>query len=73
MIYYLVISGEEKVDEEIDVNETIDLYYADHKVFYQVYTLDEYETLKQMAKDCGFKHYQIGPLVRSSYNASNLI
>ena len=32
-------------DEEIDVNETIDLYYADHKVFYQVYTLDEYEEI----------------------------
>ena len=37
------------------------------------YTLDEYETLKQMAKDCGFKKYQIGPLVRSSYNASGLL
>lgn len=37
------------------------------------YTLDEYETLKQMAKDCGFTNYQIGPLVRSSYNASELV
>ena len=37
------------------------------------YALDEYETLKQMAKDSGFKYYQIGPLVRSSYNASELI
>ena len=37
------------------------------------YTLEEYDILKQMAKDNGFKHYQIGPLVRSSYNASGLI
>ena len=37
------------------------------------YTLEEYETLKQMAKNAGYKNYQIGPLVRSSYNASGLI
>ena len=37
------------------------------------YSLEEYETLKEMAKAVGFKQYQIGPLVRSSYNASNLI
>lgn len=37
------------------------------------YSLDEYETLKQMAKDAGFKYFQIGPLVRSSYNASELV
>ena len=37
------------------------------------YTLDEYEILKQMAKNVGFKNYQIGPLVRSSYNASDLV
>lgn len=37
------------------------------------YELEEYEILKQMAKDAGFKNYQIGPLVRSSYNAATLI
>ena len=37
------------------------------------YELEEYETLKQMAKNIGFKNYQIGPLVRSSYNAAQLI
>ncbi len=37
------------------------------------YALDEYEFLKQMAKNTGFSAYKIGPLVRSSYNASELI
>ena len=37
------------------------------------YTPEEYEILKQMAKDVGFKNFQIGPLVRSSYNAAGLI
>ncbi len=37
------------------------------------YTPEEYDTLKQMAKEAGFSHFQIGPLVRSSYNASELI
>ena len=37
------------------------------------YTLEEYEDLKSMAKDIGFTNYQIGPLVRSSYNAAKLI
>lgn len=37
------------------------------------YKLEEYEILKQMAKDNGFEHYQIGPLVRSSYNAAKLM
>lgn len=45
----------------------------EHLEVLKYYTIDEYETLKQMAKDCGFKNYQIGPLVRSSYNASGLI
>lgn len=34
------------------------------------YSLDEYEDLKALARKCGFKNFQIGPLVRSSYNAS---
>lgn len=33
------------------------------------YTLEEYEKLKDLAKDLGFEKYQIGPLVRSSYKA----
>ena len=36
------------------------------------YTLEEYEELKELAKSVGISKYQIGPLVRSSYNASNL-
>lgn len=45
----------------------------EHLAVEKYYTPDEYEHLKQMAKEKGFKHYQIGPLVRSSYNASELI
>lgn len=33
------------------------------------YTLDEFEELKTLARKIGFKNYQIGPLVRSSYQA----
>lgn len=33
------------------------------------YTLDEFEELKLLAKKTGIKNYQIGPLVRSSYQA----
>lgn len=33
------------------------------------YSLEEYEELKALARKCGFKNFQIGPLVRSSYNA----
>lgn len=33
------------------------------------YSLKEYELLKEQAKEIGFKKYQIGPLVRSSYHA----
>ena len=45
----------------------------EHLEVSKYYTLEEYEILKQMAKEAGFKHSQIGPLVRSSYNASGLI
>ena len=34
--------------------------------------LKEFEDLKTLAKKIGFKNYQIGPLVRSSYNAAEL-
>ena len=33
------------------------------------YTLEEFGTLKELAKKIGFDKYQIGPLVRSSYHA----
>ncbi len=34
------------------------------------YSPDEFEKLKQMAAEAGFKNFQIGPLVRSSYRAA---
>lgn len=37
------------------------------------YSLEEFEQLKEMAKKAGFKHFQIGPLVRSSYMAKDLV
>lgn len=37
------------------------------------YTPDEYERLKKLAEKIGIKHYQIGPLVRSSYRAAELV
>ncbi len=40
-----------------------------HLPVLKYYNPDEYEILKKMAKDTGFKNFQIGPLVRSSYNA----
>ena len=45
----------------------------EHLEVSKYYTPEEYEILKQMAKDVGFKNFQIGPLVRSSYNAAGLI
>jgi len=55
---------------------TIGQYIQPSKVHLKVekyYTLEEYEKLKEMAKCVGFKYFQIGPLVRSSYNASELL
>lgn len=37
------------------------------------YTPEEYDELKALAKKAGIKNYQIGPLVRSSYRASELV
>lgn len=37
------------------------------------YTLEEYEELKKLAASTGITNYQIGPLVRSSYNAASLV
>lgn len=45
----------------------------EHLSVAKYYTLEEFEELKTLSKKCGLKHYQIGPLVRSSYKASELI
>ena len=37
------------------------------------YQTEEYDNLKEIARKTGFKHYQIGPLVRSSYRAQAMI
>ena len=55
---------------------TIGQYIQPSKAHLEVskyYTPEESENLKQLAKKVGIKHYQIGPLVRSSYRASELI
>lgn len=44
----------------------------EHLPVAKYYTPEEFEELKKLAKKCGIKHYQIGPLVRSSYNAAEL-
>ena len=45
----------------------------EHLPVAKYYKPEEYDILKEMAQQIGIKHYQIGPLVRSSYNAANLI
>ena len=45
----------------------------EHLPVEKYYTLDEYEKLKVLADKIGIKHHQIGPLVRSSYRASELV
>ena len=45
----------------------------DHLPVAKYYKLEEYEKLKELAASIGITHYQIGPLVRSSYNAASLI
>lgn len=42
----------------------------EHLPVEKFYTLEEFEELKALAKKIGIKNYQIGPLVRSSYNAA---
>ena len=44
----------------------------EHLEVAKYYTLDEYESLKQLADKIGFRKHQIGPLVRSSYRAVDL-
>ncbi len=45
----------------------------EHLAVAKYYTLDEYEELKKLATSIGIKNFQIGPLVRSSYNAASLV
>lgn len=44
-----------------------------HMEVAKYYELEEYEKLKKLAAKIGFTKYQIGPLVRSSYNAASLV
>ena len=41
----------------------------DHLPITRFYTPDEFQFLKQAALQCGFRHVESGPLVRSSYHA----
>ena len=53
---------------------TIGQYIQPSKAHLEVakfYTLEEFEELKTLTRKVGFKNYQIGPLVRSSYHAMN--
>lgn len=45
----------------------------EHLEVSKYYTLEEYEELKALARKTGFKSFQIGPLVRSSYKASDIV
>ncbi len=54
---------------------TIGQYIQPSKLHLSVakyYTPEEFEALQILAERLGFQHYQIGPLVRSSYRASEL-
>lgn len=55
---------------------TVGQYIQPSKEHYPVgkyYKPEEYEELKELATSVGIKHSQIGPLVRSSYNAASLM
>lgn len=45
----------------------------EHLPVSKYYTLEEYKELENLAKKCGIEHFQIGPLVRSSYRAADLV
>lgn len=45
----------------------------EHLPVAKYYSLEEYEELKKLAASIRIKNYQIGPLVRSSYNAASLV
>ena len=55
---------------------TIGQYIQPSKVHLPVekyYSLEEFNQLENLVKEVGISHYQIGPLVRSSYRASELL
>lgn len=55
---------------------TIGQYIQPSKQHFEVakyYISEEYDELKSLAKKAGIRNYQIGPLVRSSYRASELV
>ncbi len=43
-----------------------------HLAVDKYYSVEEFSILQKLAENVGFKHYQIGPLVRSSYKADEL-
>jgi|TARA_Y100000310_G_scaffold337410_1_gene424418 lipoic acid synthetase len=43
-----------------------------HVKIFKFYTIKEFEQLKKIGKEIGFKHVEAGPLVRSSYRADKL-
>lgn len=45
----------------------------EHLPVAKYYNPEKYEELKDIAKNIGIKYFQIGPLVRSSYNAAKLV
>ena len=45
----------------------------EHLPVAKYYSLEEYEELKKLTASIGIKNFQIGPLVRSSYNAASLV
>lgn len=45
----------------------------EHLEVVKYYTPEEYEFLQNLADKIGIKHHQIGPLVRSSYRAAELV
>ena len=52
------------------------LHYTAYKGNLEVskfYTPEEFEDLQNLAKKIGIKHYQINPLVRSSYRAAEMV
>lgn len=54
---------------------TVGQYIQPSKLHLEIdkyYTEEEFEELNELAKQAGFKKYQIAPLVRSSYNAFKL-
>lgn len=55
---------------------TIGQYIQPSKAHLEVakyYTPEEFEQIDKLASDIGFEHRQIGPLVRSSYRAAELV